>query len=184
MTFKRLGYLLDQDNVDVAKLKEALWPPEWGSFNFEGKQDAVGILGFGCTGFEAGEVFELLGEIDSAMVAAEVDLASWPFAVMNLMDNNTLLGRCCARLGRMDEARAHFESVIRLARSTGAFFYEMLAHRNYIVHVLDVEGKRDSHLAELGGAIVKLVLDAAVYTPLLGAGLDAEAAVAAFHARA
>ena len=36
---------------------------------------------------------------------------------------------------------------------------------------------------ELGGAIAKLVLDAAVYTPLLGAGLDAEAAVAAFRAR-
>ena len=184
MTFKRLGYLMDPDSVDVAELKQALWPAEWGSFNFEGKQDAVGILGFGCTGFEAGEVFEQLGDIESAMVAAEADLASWPFALMNLLDNRSLLGRCCARLGRMDEARAHFESVILLARSTGAFFYEMLAHRNYIVHVLDAEGKRDSQLAELGGAITKLVLDPAEYTPLLGASLDADVAVAAFRARA
>ena len=83
------------------------------------------------------------------------------------MDNNTLLGECCARLGRTDEARAHFESVILLARSTGAFFYEMLAHRNYIVHVLDAEGGRDNHLAELGGAIVKLVLDGTDYPMML-----------------
>ena len=45
------------------------------------------------------------------------------------------------------------------------------------------QGHRGSIGPELGGAIAKLVLDAAVYTPLLGAGLDAEAAVAAFRAR-
>ena len=59
---------------------------------------------------------------------------------------------------------------------------EMLAHRDYIVHVLDGEGLRDSQMAALGSAISRMVMPAREYTAVLGSGIDAEAAVAAFEA--
>jgi hypothetical protein len=58
---------------------------------------------------------------------------------------------------------------------------EMLARRDYIVHVLDKQGRRESQLAALGGVISQMAMPAEEYTALLGAGLDAEEAVEAFH---
>ena len=55
---------------------------------------------------------------------------------------------------------------------------ELLAIRDYIVHVLDKEGRREEQLAALGGAVSRMVLPPSTYTPLLGSGLDAMAAVA------
>ena len=61
-------------------------------------------------------------------------------------------------------------------------YLEMLARRDYIVHVLDdAEGRRDSQLAALGGAISRMVLPPGEYASVLGpSGIDAEAAVSAF----
>eukprot|EP00937_MAST-01D_sp_MAST-1D-sp2_P007755 g7755.t1 len=181
VTFKRLGYLLDPGSVDVESLKRSLFLPQEGSFSYQGQADGVGILSFGATAFEAGEVFERLGDLESAIVAAKVDLAAWPFAVINLIDNNTVLGRCYAKLGRLEDAATHFQRAIAVARSIGAPYCEMLAHRDYIVHVLDAQGQRNGQLAKLGAPIASMVLDAAEYTQLLGAGVDAVAAVAAFR---
>ena len=66
------------------------------------------------------------------------------------------------------------------ARRVALPFIEMLAHRDYIVHVLDADGRRESQMAALGGAIEKMVLSPSEYSPVLGSGIDAEAAVAAF----
>ena len=62
-------------------------------------------------------------------------------------------------------------------------YLEMLARRDYIVHVLDAEGRRESQMAALGGAISRMVLAPGEYTAVLGSGIDAEAAVAAATAR-
>ena len=50
--------------------------------------------------------------------------------------------------------------------------------RDLIVHVLDAAGRREEQLAELGGCIRRNVLAPGGFTPLLGSGLDASAAVA------
>ena len=62
-------------------------------------------------------------------------------------------------------------------------FYEVFAHRDLIVHVLDAAGRRDEQLAGLGGAIRRNALAPGEFTPLLGSGLDAEVAIAAFNAQ-
>ena len=58
-------------------------------------------------------------------------------------------------------------------------FYEVFACRDLIIHVLDAAGRRDEGMAALGGAIRRNQLAPSEFTPLLGSGLDAEAAVAA-----
>ena len=61
-------------------------------------------------------------------------------------------------------------------------FWEMLVRSDLVVYVLDGAGRRDEQMAPLGRCIAAMVRPAAEYTELLGAGLDAEAAVAAFQA--
>ena len=67
--------------------------------------------------------------------------------------------------------------------STTQVFYEVFAHRDFITHVLDDAGRRNEQLAALGGAIDRNQLTPAEFTPLLGSGLDGEAAVAAFESQ-
>ena len=58
-------------------------------------------------------------------------------------------------------------------------FYEVFACRDLITHVLDAAGRRNEGMAALGGAIRRNQLAPSEFTPLLGSGLDAEAAVVA-----
>ena len=62
-------------------------------------------------------------------------------------------------------------------------FYEVFAHRDFITYVLDDADRRNEQLAALGGAICRNELTPAEFTPLLGSGLDGEAAVAAYEAQ-
>ena len=80
------------------------------------------------------------------------------------------------------ESAAAFEAAIATARRTEIPFLELLARRDYIVHVLDAQGAREAQMAPLGDCIKRMVLVPAAYNDVLGAGIDAEAAVAAFDA--
>lgn len=189
--FQRASWLLAPEGVDVDELKALLFPPEHGSNNTGGIPDGCySPPGFGITGAEASEVFEQLGEFESAITAAHADIATWPFAPLIAIKSRMVAGRCHAQLRQAGEAEAEFQQAIAEAQRVGTNFYEMLAHSDYIEHVLDKRecsegaGKeaREGQLAALGGAISKMVLSPSEYTPLLGAGLDAEAAVVAFRA--
>ena len=57
----------------------------------------------------------------------------------------------------------------------------MIARRDYIVHVLDAQGKRELQMAGLGECISRMVLRPEQYSDVLGSGIDAVAAVAAFE---
>ncbi len=50
------------------------------------------------------------------------------------------------------------------------------------MHVLDAQDAREAQMAPLGDCIKRMVLEPAAYNDVLGAGIDAEAAVAAFDA--
>ena len=73
-------------------------------------------------------------------------------------------------------------AAIAESRESELPFLEMLAHRDLIDYVLDTRGRdeRQSQMAELGGAISRMVLPPSAYAEVLGPGIDAEAAAAAF----
>ena len=96
--------------------------------------------------------------------------------------SHAAIGRCQAKLGKPEEATMAFEAAIEKALSTEFPFLELLARRDYIVHVLDAQGAREEQLAPLGECIKRMVLEPAAYNDVLGAGIGAEAAVAAFDA--
>jgi hypothetical protein len=48
----------------------------------------------------------------------------------------------------------------------------MIAHRDQIVCMLAVDGRREAQLAALGDAISRMVLAPAEYTAIVGSGLD------------
>ena len=133
-------------------------------------------------GGDAVEVFESLGRYADGVIAAQKDISEYPLIPTLQAQSHTALGRCLAKLGRLEEAEQAFNTAIDFAQRALLPFVEMLAHRDLIVHVLDGDGRRESQLAALGGAISSMVLPAAEYTSVLGAGLDAESAVAAFKA--
>ena len=121
---------------------------------------------------------------EKAIVAANVDIGRYTINPVVLAQTQTTAGRCLAKLSRTDDAVAAFEAAIEVAMRSQMPFFEMLAHRDYIVHVLDAQGKRDCQLAALGGCIARMKMEPSAYTPILGAGIDAEAAVAQFRATA
>ena len=90
--------------------------------------------------------------------------------------------RCLAQLGRLAEAEVAFDKAAAEAVAFRMPFWEMLVRSDLVVYVLDGAGRRDEQMAPLGRCIAAMVRPAAEYTELLGAGLDAEAAVAAFQA--
>ena len=135
-------------------------------------------------GGDGADVFESLGRYDEALIAAQKDVYNMCIDPFILTQSYVTIGRCQAKLGRPKEATAAFEAAITEAQLCGLPFLEMLAHRDFIVHVLNENGRRrQSQLAALGLAISRMVLPAAEYTAVLGEGLDAEAAVAAFRAQ-
>ena len=181
--FQRGSWLLNPDGIDAEQFRLNLFPPEWGSNGTNMKSDGCfAVPGFGLTGADAAEVFEQLGEFESAIVAADADMAGWPFAPLIGIKCRLVQGRCHAKLGRAGIAEAAFRLAISEAKRIGAVIYEALAHRDLIVHVLDDKGTRATQLAGLGSAIKRMVLPPSSYTALLGAGLDAEDAGKAFVA--
>ena len=106
-----------------------------------------------------------------------------PLSPFSSVQANTAIGRCCAKLGRAAEAEAAFQEAIAEALECKLPWLEAIAHRDFIVHVLDAQGRRESQMAALGGAISRMVLAPGEYTAVLGSGIDAEAAVAAATAR-
>jgi hypothetical protein len=207
---KRRHWLLAPDEVGKATMEEwlATAPAEWGG-NGQGELVDCGPFSVGlfCAG-GAPEVFESLERYEEAIIAAETDIRNWPTMVsmqyhgiyttssiadvwclflhiqpVVLMQSHTAAGRCHAKLGRPVEATAAFEAAIAEVYRCELPFLEVLARRDFIVHVLDAEGRRDSQLAALGGAISRLVLEPSEYAAILGSGIDAEAAVAAFRAQ-
>ena len=139
----------------------------------------VGNLGGG----DCAEVFESFGRYDEAIIAAQTDLRHYDLFTTLFVQSHAAIGRSQAKLGRPDEAAAAFETAISKAREWELPFHEMCAIRDYMVHVLDAQGKRDSQMCALGGCISRMVMEPAAYTELLGSGIDAEAAVAAFGAQ-
>ena len=83
------------------------------------------------------------------------------------------------RLGHAAEAETAFQAAIAEALRCRLHFLEMLAHCDYIEHVLDPAGRREEQLVALGACIKKMVSAPGEFTALLGHGLNAEAAVAA-----
>ena len=135
-------------------------------------------------GGDAVEVFESLGRFADGEIAARKDISEFPLIKTLQAQSHTALGRCLAKLGRAEEAEQAFNAAIEFAQQALMPFAEMAARRDLIVHVLDGSGRRESQLAALGGAISSMVLPAAEYTAVLGAGLNAESAVATFKAAA
>ena len=127
-------------------------------------------------------MFESLGRYDEAIVAAQTDIQNWQCHAVLLTQSYAAVGRCSAKLGKMSEAVAAFEAAIDQAHQCELPFMEMLARCDYCEHVLDAQGKRDSQLPLLGRAINAMVLPPSKYNAFLCAGIDADAAVEAFHA--
>ena len=128
----------------------------------------------------AAEVFESLGEFENGIIAAETDcrvLATHPIV---LIEANASRGCCLAKLGRTTEAEESFMAAIEVAVVFQVPFWEMVVRSDLVVFVLDAQGRREEQMAALGGAISCMVLPPAEYTQVLGSGIDAEAAVAAF----
>ena len=99
------------------------------------------------------------------------------------MQSHLVIGRCHAKLGRLQEAAAAFEAAIAKAHECEMPFVEMLARRDFIVHVLDKEGRRDEEqMAMLGACISRAANEPSEYAATLGSELDVDAAVAAFGA--
>ena len=124
-----------------------------------------------------------MGRHEDAIIAAKADITSLPFSPPPCIQAHAAIGRCCAKLGRTEEAEEAFKAAISEAVDCKLPFLEMFARRDYIVHVLDGAGRRESQLAPLGRAISRMVMPAVEYTAMLGSGLDAEAAVAASNAQ-
>ena len=113
------------------------------------------------------------------IIAPDADIRHWANHPALLADLRCARARCAAKLGRMEEAEHDFKSALEVARRTKLWFVELCVHRDYIVHVLDPADRRDEYMPELGRCIRQLVMTPSSYTPLLGYGIDAEAAVTA-----
>ena len=85
------------------------------------------------------------------------------------------IGRCHARLGRTGDAEDAFTLAISEAHRCELFMFEFIAHREFIEHVLDAQGRREEQLAVLGACINNMAMAPAAYTELLlSLGLDAD----------
>ena len=170
--------LLASSEVDETAFRAWLPGPECGS-SYTTKVDitstAVGITGGG----EGPEVFECLGEFENALKAAQVDLDNLPLNIHQVVSALTAMGRCYAKLGRAAEAREAFERAIREARRCVLPFMELIARRDFVIGVLDAEGKREDQLYEMGVCIKSMASPPGAFRDILGASFDPEALVAA-----
>ena len=126
-------------------------------------------------------MFESLGRFKEAITAALTDIRNWQTHPVMLTQSYTAVGRSHAKLGNIADAAIAFETAIDEAHNCVLPFLEMIARRDYIVHVLDPQGKRETQMAGLGECISRMVLPPEQYSDVLGSGIDAVAAVAAFE---
>ena len=129
---------------------------------------------------DCADVFESLGRSEEAITAAQADIKNYEIHPTIAIQSQVAVGRNQAKLGRPAEAEAAFQAGISEARACELPFLELLARRDLIVHVLDAQGRREEQMAALGDCISRMVMAPGDYTAILGAGLDAEAAAAAF----
>ena len=109
----------------------------------------------------------------------------YPNNPVHVVEANRALGRCQAKLGRMEQAEASFQAAIAEAELAARPYHEVLARCDYIQAVLDPAGRREEQLAALGKAIKALVLKPSEYDGVLaGYGLESAAAIAAYEATA
>ena len=126
------------------------------------------------------EVFEKLQRYEEALEAAQTDIRNLHTPSM-VIHSHIAAGRACAKIGNVNDAVMAFEAAIGEAHRSELPFLEMLARRDYIVHVLDEQGKRESQMGPLGACISRMVLPPEKYSPVLGSDIDAAAAVVAFQ---
>ena len=169
-------WLLNQG--DTEWVREGLPPPERGSQGSGTKID-VGPSVLGVMG-GAAETYLALGECENAVICATADIDSKEHRLFGELRTMAFisLGRAKARLGRAEEAASAFQRAIEHAQLCHLRYFELIAHRDYIVHVLDPQGRRSDHLPALGACLRTLVLPPAAYWPILGEGMDPEEAAA------
>ena len=142
----------------------------------------VSVNSNGCfNGGDCAEVYESLQLYKEAIIAAEADIRNWPTNPLLQVQQHMAIGRCQVKLGQVQAATDAFEAAIAEAHRCELPFLEMLARRDYIVYVLDKQGKRSSQMAALGRAISKLALPGSEYTATLGPDIDPEEAIRAFQ---
>ena len=186
---KRGIFLCSPDSVDTARFREWLPAPELGSAGWIGKDGkerydtGINNCNSQTEGAWAAEVFEQLGEYENGIVAADTDLRLNAPSPSVQLEANLARGRCFAKLGRAAEAEEAFGKAIVVSVDAIWPFWEMLARRDLIVHVLDAAGRREEQMPLLGKCIAGLVLPPIEYASVLGADLDPEAAVALFRAQ-
>ena len=129
---------------------------------------------------DCADVFESLERYEEGITAAQVDIKNYETYPPVVIQSYSAVGRCQAKLGRPAEATAAFQVAITEAHDCELPFLELLARRDFIVHVLDAEGRREEQMAGLGDAISRMVMAPSEYTAILGSGIDADAAVLAF----
>jgi hypothetical protein len=183
---KRRHWLLAPGEVSTGAMEEWLThtPAEWGSAG-QGKLIDVGPTSAGLmAGGDCANVFESVGRYEEAITAAQTDIRNYEIHPAVIIQSNNAIGRCQAKLGRPELATAAFQAAITEAHDCELPFLELLARRDFIVHVLDAEGRREEQMAPLGDTISRMVMAPGEYTAILGSGIDAEAAVAACAAPA
>ena len=184
---KRRHWLLAPEEIGKAAMEEWIKeaPAAWGSAGQGKLIDCLPCtVGDSMAAGDCADVFESLGREEEAITAAQVDIKNYEIFPALIAQSQTAIGRCQAKLGRPAEASAAFQAAISEANECEYPFLEMLAIRDYIVHVLDKEGRREEQMVALGGCISRMVLAPGEYTAVLGSGIDAEASVGASSAAA
>ena len=181
---KRRHWLLAPDEVGKGAMEEWLKtvPAECGTAAQGKVIDCIALTDGYMNACDCADVFESLGRYEEAITAAQVDIKNYEIFPPAIIQSYNAVGRCQAKLGRPEEATAAFEAAIAEAHDCELPFLELLARRDFVVHVLDAEGRREEQMAGLGDAISRMVMAPSEYTAILGSGIDAEAAVAAFAA--
>ena len=127
-------------------------------------------------------MFESLDDHENGVIAAYADIERLPLHPHLLIQSHAGLGRCHARLGRTDAAETSFKVAIAEAKRCRLHFLEMLAHCDYIEHVLDPAGRREEELPALGECLTKMASKPEEFSFLLTQGIDAQVAVETFLA--
>jgi hypothetical protein len=180
---KRRHWLLAPNEVEEARMLEWLPPAEWGT---QGQGELIDVAGGPSAGMllgsDSADVFEALGRFEEAIVAGETDIRNHETAPFILIQSHAAIGRCHAKLGRLQEARTAFEAAIAEAFDCEIPFAEMLVRRDFIESGACPEDERATQIIALGGAISRMVLPPSEYAAVLGGGIDPEEAAAAFEA--
>ena len=131
------------------------------------------------------EVFERLGRWDDAIYVADLTREQAPFNPFAQVDCALVTARCLAAQGEVGTARHHFDQAIAEARRARLYFAEMFCIRDCWASDCDrgtsAGATGPAPLVALGRAVESLsAKQLTTYTSLLGHGIDAEKALAAY----